>query len=417
MKRITFVAANVVLSWAILSCALYGQNVVTDWATIVQPAINTPPKLPAVQLVLRAMVHLAVYDAVVAIEGGYQPFAVAISAPPGADVRAAVATAAYLTARARVDASQVPSLDSTYQTYMTNIPNGLAKSDGVNVGTAAAAAVLALRSNDGMANLVLYACSSVPAPAGEFEPDGGCNTQPAGTNVGQIKPFTFSNPTQFRPDGPNPITSNAYIEDFIETRDFGRSNSTVRTPEQTDIAYFWQAVNTHQGLTDLAISRGLDIRQTARYLAMVYTAAADANIAGFEAKYFYRYWRPRTAIPRADTDGNPETDPDPSWTPLISVNHPEYPSAHSYSSTAITDTMARFFGTNKVTWTLTASRAAISQLVRTERTYHDLNAVMREIYDARVWAGLHWRHSMMHGAQIGRKVSKYVCDNFFRPLP
>jgi len=417
MKRISFVAANLLLSWAILSCALYGQNVVTDWATIVQPAINTPPKLPAVQLVLRAMVHLAVYDAVVAIEGGYQPFAVAISAPPGADVRAAVATAAYLTARARVDASQVPSLDSTYQTYMTNIPNGLAKSDGVDVGTAAAAAVLALRSNDGMANLVLYACSSVPAPAGEFEPDGGCNTQPAGTNVGQIKPFTFSNPTQFRPDGPNPITSNAYIEDFIETRDFGRSNSTVRTPEQTDIAYFWQAVNTHQGLTDLAISRGLDIRQTARYLAMVYTAAADANIAGFEAKYFYRYWRPRTAIPRADTDGNPETDPDPSWTPLISVNHPEYPSAHSYSSTAITDTMARFFGTNKVTWTLTASRAAISQLVRTERTYHDLNAVMREIYDARVWAGLHWRHSMMHGAQIGRKVSKYVCDNFFRPLP
>ena len=417
MKRITFVAANVVLSWAILSCALYGQNVVTDWATIVQPAINTPPKLPAVQLVLRAMVHLAVYDAVVAIEGGYQPFAVAISAPPGADVRAAVATAAYLTARARVDASQVPSLDSTYQTYMTNIPNGLAKSDGVNVGTAAAAAVLALRSNDGMANLVLYACSSVPAPAGEFEPDGGCNSQPAGTNVGQIKPFTFSNPTQFRPDGPNPITSNAYIEDFIETRDFGRSNSTVRTPEQTDIAYFWQAVNTHQGLTDLAISRGLDIRQTARYLAMVYTAAADANIAGFEAKYFYRYWRPRTAIPRADTDGNPETDPDPSWTPLISVNHPEYPSAHSYSTTAITDTMARFFGTTKVTWALTASRTAIPQLVRTERTYHDLNAVMREIYDARVWAGLHWRHSMMHGAQIGRKVSKYVCDNFFRPLP
>jgi hypothetical protein len=175
-------------------------------------------------------------------------------------------------------------------------------------------------------------------------------------------------------------------------------------------------VNTHQGLTDLVISRALGIRDAARFLAMVYTAAADANIAGFEAKYFYRAWRPRTAIPRADTDGNPDTDADPSWRPLISVNHPEYPSAHSYSSTAITDTIGRFFGTNKVTWTLTASRATIPQLVQTERTYYDLNALMREIYDARVWAGLHWRHSMMHGAQIGRKVSKYVTDNFFLPV-
>jgi len=416
MKKITFVAANLVLSWAILSCALYGQNAVTDWATIVQPAINTPPKLPAIQLILRAMVQLAVYDSVVAIEGGYRPFAAAISAPQGADVRAAVATAAYLTARARVAASQIPALDNAYQTYMANIPNGLAKSDGVNVGAAAAAAVLALRANDGMANVVLYVCSSDPAPAGEFEPDGGCNTQPAGTNVGQIQPFTFRNPAQFRPDGPDPLTSNAYTEDFIETRDFGRSDSTVRTPDQTDIAYFWQNVNTHQGLTDLAISRGLSIQETARFLAMVYTAAADSNIAGFEAKYFYRSWRPRTAIPRADTDGNPDTDRDLTWAPLISVNHPEYPSAHSYSSTAITDTMARFFGTNKVTWTLTATQTSPPHLVRTERTYHDLNALMREIYDARVWAGLHWRHSMMHGAQIGRKVSKYVCDNFFLPV-
>src|SRR5262245_60930956 len=111
MKRITFVAASWVFSWSILSCALYGQqNPVTDWATIVQPAINTPPKLPAIQLILRAMVQIAVYDAVVAIEDGYRPFASAIPAPRGADVRAAVATAAYLTARARVAASQIPSL-------------------------------------------------------------------------------------------------------------------------------------------------------------------------------------------------------------------------------------------------------------------------------------------------------------------
>jgi hypothetical protein len=417
MKKLMFVVANVVLSGAIFSGSLYAQNVVTDWATIVQPTVNATTTLPGAQMVIRATVQIAVYDAVVAIEGGYRPFAAAIAAPPGANLRAAVATAAYLTARARVASSQLPALDNAYQTYMANILPGAARDEGVSVGAAAADAVVSLRSSDGMTNVVQYLCSSNPPPAGEFEPNGGCNTQPAGTNVGQIQPFTFNDATRFRPDGPNPMTSNAYTEDFIETRDFGRLDSTVRSAEQTDIAYFWQAVDTHKGLTDLAIARGLDVRAAARFLAMVYTAAADANIAGFEAKYFYRSWRPRTAIPRADTDDNPDTDADPAWKPLISVNHPEYPSAHSFSTTAITDTIARFFGTNKVTWTLTASRTVIPQLLRTERTYHDLNALMREIYDARVWAGLHWRHSMMHGAQIGRKVSKYVSDNFFRPVP
>ena len=399
----------------VLSFGLHAQNVVTDWATIVQPVINTPPKPPAIQFVLRATVQLAVYDAVIAIEGGYQPFAGAVSTAGGADITAAVATAAHRTARARIASSQVPILDAQYQAYMLQVPAGQSKSEGIRVGEAAATAVLALRADDGLTNIVVYDCSANPLPAGEFEPDGGCGTQPVGANIGQIKPFTFLESTHFRPDGPDPMTSGAYGEDFVETRDYGRSNSTVRTPEQTDIAYFWQAVDTHKGLTDLAISRALGVRDTARFLAMVYTAGADANIAGYEAKYFYRFWRPRTAIPRADIDGNPDTDADPTWKPLISVNHPEYPSAHSYSTTAVTDTIARFFGSNKVTWTLTASSAAIPQLVKTERTYKDMNSVMREIYDARVWAGLHWRHSMLHGAQIGRKVAKHVCDSFFTP--
>ena len=401
----------------LLCCCLFGQgNVVTDWATIVQPAVNTPPRLPGIQFILGATIQLAVYDAAMAIEGGYQSFTPAISAPMGADVRAAVATAAYLTARARVDPSQYAYLDTKYAGYMAGIPAGAAKNDGVQVGQSAANAVIALRANDGVTDVVLYQCSSNPPPAGEFEPDGGCGTQPAGANVGHIRPFTFTDASQFRPDGPDPMTSGAWVEDFTETRDYGRRDSTFRSPEQTDVAYFWQAANTHPAIVSLAVNRGLNVRDAARYFAMVYTAAADANIAGFEAKYFYRFWRPRTAIPRADTDGNPNRDPDPTWTPLISVNHPEYPSAHSFSSTALTDTVARFFGTNKVTWTFTANRSAIPQLVITERTYRDVNSLMREIYDARVWAGLHWRHSLLNGAQVGRKVAKHVCDNFFQPV-
>jgi hypothetical protein len=422
----------VTLLSALFSSQAYAQNAVTDWAAIVQPPLNTPARLPAIQNILRAMVHIAIYDAVVAIEGGYQPFAAVISDPGGSDVRAAVATAAYLTARARVVASQIPVLDAAYTTYLATIPDGPAKTNGISVGEQAASAILALRANDGMTNTVLYVCSSNPPLAGQFEPDGGCNTQPAGVNVGQIRPFTFAYSDQFRPGGPDPLTSIAYTEDFIETRDFGRCDSNVRTRDETSTAYFWQTVNIHEGLINLAIDRGLssDVRQTARLFALVYTAAADANIAGFEAKYFYAAWRPRTAIPRADTDGNEDTFADPGWKPLISVNHPEYPSAHTYSSTAMTDSIARFFGTNRVTWRLrggilgptvapdcTPAIPTIPQLVQTERTYDDLNRVMREIYDARVWAGLHWRHSMMNGAQVGRKIAQHVWTNFFQPVP
>lgn len=396
-------------------------NAVTDWATIVQPAIHNAaaPRPPASSQVLHAMILLAVYDAAMAIEGGYQPYSGAITAYPGADVRAAVATAAYLTARARVAPSQHAYLDTQYASYLASIPDGQGKSDGVDVGEAAATAVLTLRAHDRFERVVLHQCSSNPPPPGGFEPNGGCSTQPVDVKVGQILPFTFNDPSQFRPDGPDPLTSNAYTEDFIETRDYGRAESLVRSPEQSDIVYFWSEhsyVHWNRNLINLAISRGLSVRETARLFAMVHTAAADAIIAGFEAKYQYATWRPRTAIPRADTDGNEDTDADPTWMPLLSVNHPEYPSAHAFWSTAVTDAVAAFFGTHKVTWTIRTSRSAVPQVIQTDRTYYSLNALMREVDDARVWAGLHWRHSMRHGGQVGRKVASHVVRKFFRPI-
>src|SRR5262249_32872628 len=152
------------------------------------------------------------------------------------------------------------------------IPDSQAKNDGIHVGEQAAAAMLLLRANDGFENVVLYQCTSNPPPVGEFEPNGGCGTQPVDAKVGQVMPFTFSDPAQFRPDGPNPLKSAAYTEDFIETRDYGRSNSTFRTADQTDIVFFWSE-NTYtqwnRNLIKLAISRGLNVRETARFFAMV----------------------------------------------------------------------------------------------------------------------------------------------------
>ncbi len=400
-------------------------NVVIDWAAIVQPAIHnaTAPRSAGTAQVLHTIVMLAVYDAAVAIEGGYEPYAADIRAPRRADVRAAVATAAYLTARARVASSQYAYLDDQYAAYLINIPDSEAKDRGIRVGEDASAAILGRRANDGFADAVPYFCSTLPPTVGEFEPDAGCPTQssdpqPVDAKVGRIRPFTFTDPARLRPSGPSSLSSDAYTADFVETRDYGRYNSSVRSLEQTDIAYFWSEhpyVFWNRNLINLAIERRLNVRDAARFFAMVHTAASDAVIAGFEAKYFYTAWRPRTAIPRADLDGNPYTDPDLSWTPLLKVNHPEYPSGHGFWSTAVTDAVASFFHTDKVRWTLVASKAAVPPLVLTERTYHDLDAIMRDVDNARVWGGLHWRQSMRHGAKIGRAVARHVAKHFFLP--
>jgi hypothetical protein len=399
-------------------------NVVTTWATIAQQAIHnaSAPRSAGTAQILHTMVVLAMYDAVVAIEGGYRPYTAKFTAPSNANIASAVATAAYVTARARAAASQLGYLDQQYASYMATIPDGPAKAAGVLVGSQAASAMLTLRANDGFSTIVLYECSSIPPPAGEFEPDAGCPTsasspQPADAKVGFIKPFTYNNPNRYRPDGPNPATSSAYLEDFEETRDYGRIDSTVRTAEQTDIAYFWTEhpyAHWNRNLMKLATDRGLSIVETARFYAMVHTAASDAVIAGFAAKYHYTSWRPRTAIPRADTDDNPDTEADPTWRPLVSVNHPEYPSGHGFWSAAVIDAVSAFFRKNKMSWTLTTSKVAVPQLQQTERTYDRLNELMREIGNARVWAGLHWRHAIRHGEQIGRRVAAHVTKHYFR---
>ena len=403
--------------------ANHAPNAVTDWALIVQQAIHNAgaPRSAGTSQILHTTIMLAVYDAVMAIDGRYRPFVAEIPASRQADLRAAVATAAYQTARARVAASQVPFLDEQYAVYMAAIPDNARKAAGVQVGQRAAAEILGARADDNFGVVVPYECSSIPVAIGEFEPDAGCpagpaSAQPVDVKLGQIKPFTYSDPARFRPDGPDPLTSSNYAEEFEETRDYGRIDSERRTAEQTDIAYFWSEnpyVHWNRNLVSLAITSGLDTVETARFFAMVHTSVSDAIIAGFEAKYHYRAWRPRTAIPLADLDGNPDTDADPSWRPLLLVNHPEYPSGHGFWSGALIDAVHAFFRTNRVSWTLTTSKVAVPKVVRTERTYDRLNALMKEIGDARVYGGLHYRHAIRDGAKIGRRVAAHVTKKFF----
>ena len=395
-------------------------NPVIEWVSIVQPAIHNPaePRPPVSSEVLHTIVHLAVYDAVVAIEGGYEPYGASITAPPGADVGAAVAAAAYRTARGRVAPSQVAYLDEQYRAYMVGIPDGRAKNAGVAVGEAAAAGLLSRRADDHFGNAIAYRCRANPLPVGEFEPNSGCGTEPVDASVAQVKPFTFDRPDQFRPDGPDALSSEQWVTDFNEVKDYGRKDSAMRSPEQTDIVYFWSEhgyVHWNRNLNSLATTRGLGVRDTARLFAMAHTAAADASIAGMEAKYHYRAWRPRSAIPRAADDGNPHTDANPTWVPLLSVNHPEYPSAHAFFSTALSDAVVAFFATEQLAWTLETDKTAVPALVQTRRTYQSNAALMADIANARIWAGLHYRNSMNEGQALGARVARHVTRNYFRP--
>lgn len=212
-------------------------NAVTDWAAIVAPAVHSAaePRPPAGSQVLHTVVHLAVYDAVVAITGGYAPYAKAVRAGDGANLDAAVATAAYRAARGRVAPTQFTYLDEKYADYLAAIPDGRAKVRGVRVGKKAAAAVLAKRAGDGFASAVSYRCSSTPPLAGEFEPNDGCGTEPVDAKLSKVKPFTST--ARVRADGPDAFDSKRWVRDFEEVAAYGprtarfgrRSRPTSRT--------------------------------------------------------------------------------------------------------------------------------------------------------------------------------------------
>ena len=393
-------------------------KVINDWAIIAQNTI-APTVVSSGQNAYGAMIPIVMYDAVVAIEGGYQPYTAPVIAPAGADVTAAVATAAYRVLHERFPAQQ-GSLDSQYASYMSGIPDGRPKLDGTAVGEAVAQQLLAARAGDGLETCTA-ACSTTwvqpTSGPGVFEPFPA-GSIPQGADLRFVRPWTMRRANQFRPNGPSPLTSLEYAADWAETRDWGSSTSTRRSSYDDDTASFWAGqvpVMNRKTLWTAATDYGLDLVQTARLFAMGFTAVSDGTIGCFEAKYHYMAWRPRNAIARADTDGNPLTEPaDPTWTPFLATpNHPEYPAAHTCGSYALYDTMRAFFGEDvRIRIETVGPPVPVSAPIR---TYDKFNDIEKEIVDARVFGGMHFRHSGMNGAQLGRKVAKNLVNNFFRP--
>jgi hypothetical protein len=391
-------------------------------------AENFGNKFPGEAGVYMGIVHAAIYDAAVAIEGGYAPYAIALSAPD-ASPDAAIATAAHhtligpqggggLQPALGLTPAQEAILQSDYDAYMDAIPEGLAKVGGIAVGEQVAAAILALRTDDGReANPQLGQPPFVPPPAGPgvWERNPGTPLPPVlGLRLPGITPLALESSSQFRPDGPNELTSLEYAEDFQQVKELGRTDSTARTAGQTTEALFWTDHDARQwndGLLRLAVDQELDLVQTARMLAMAHVAGGDALIACFDAKYHYWFWRPYQAIPRADTDGNPATEADTTWRPLRGTpNHPEYPSAHACHSTAVAEALDAFFGTDNVPFTLD------SRVTGTTREYDRFHEAVKDVNQARVLVGFHFRNSDQQGSNLGRKVGRYVVQQLFQPV-
>jgi hypothetical protein len=416
---------------ALTSPTVVRANAVTDWNLIASNAIvvtaGQPPPASALSF---AMVQGAVYDAVNAIDRGYQTYLPEPPSNPTDSKEAAAATAAYHVLVGFDDLpglfpSQQPTLQPQYDAYIASLPDNPpgSRANGVTIGEATARTMLTNRMNDGR-----FGPSPTPYPV---EPGIWRPTPPNFANdpapwVGNVRPFLVPNAAMLRTDGPNPLTSEAYAEDFNEIKEVGSLTSTTRTPDQTDAAIFWQD-HAHalfnRIFRALVVSQQLDIVDSARLFAMENLAGADASIGCWNDKYYWQFWRAITAIREADTDGNPNTQADPTWLPLFDpstpVCHPpplftppfpDHPSGHASNTGAFVNTLQNFFGTDKIAVTAFSNKSC------TTRSFDRFSDILKEVIDARVWAGIHFRTADVQGAVLGNKVAQYLKKHYFQPV-
>ncbi|MHB0857657.1 MAG: fibronectin type III domain-containing protein [Anaerolineae bacterium] len=384
-------------------------NVVAEWNAIAQEIVQPAP-MPGMMMsnismatafVYLAYAQAAVYDALVAIEGGYQPYALQQAPDPTASREAAVAAAAYGVLTAHAPSAE---LDAKYAASLAAIPDSAAKDAGIATGEAAAAALLALRADDGLLAEGTY---TLPAPGpGVWEPTmmmpDGTMAPPVDPWMALLKPFLRDTPDQYRPVPPFDLASVEYATDLNEGKEIGGAASTTRTPEQTEVARFWttnMVIQTNAAYRQLAESRGLGLLDTARLMAMGNMAATDSLIATFDAKYFYNFWRPITAIQRADTDGNDLTEPDTTWMPAVMTpNFPEWVAGHGSFVSAQAEVLTQFFGTDQIDLDLE------SGVTGTTRHYATAADLRTEIVNARTWGGLHFRTSSLLAVDLGQQL-------------
>jgi hypothetical protein len=417
--------------------AVTATNPVTDWNLTAVNTLTTLPGpaggAPPASQISMGMVQGAVYDAVNAITPKhYRPYLLKRRFAATASKDAAVATAAYMVLSNIVSTvpASIPfptrvtvlqSLASQYAASLSAIPDSPFKTQGVAAGNAAAEAMIAAREGDGRFGPSQWVPNSAP---GHWQPlvnpaTGQPILDPTPW-VGGVKPFLMQSSSQFRTAGPLALGSAAYAAEFNEVKALGSINSAVRTTTQTYIARWWQSTpvaSWNAVARDLIGREAVDILDSARLLAMANLSAADAHINCWNDKYYWDFWRPWNAIPRAAEDGNPATTAEAGWTALITAPYPDHPSGHLCNDGAHVGVLRMFFGdVIDGGYQITSASPFLAPSDPKTRTFGSFSQALAELIEARIWAGLHYRTADVQAEQLGRNVANYMAANYFQPV-
>ena len=401
----------------LITVASNGPNMVSYWDEVAAATVNAPAsasdateseRLPNYAFDMTT-VHVAMYDAAMAIAGTHQPYKVRPAAPAaGASMESALAAAAYGVLQGLFP-NRAALYQAKYDDALAAITDAAAKAQGVALGTEVANAILADRANDGRA-------TALPAFVPGTQPGQFRGVNPIGRTNQYVKPFSLISASQFRAPGPPALDSATYTADFNETRDLGGATSTTRTVEQTESARFHTEPPPRfwaRNLRQFAMSQPT-LAENARLMALLYVVQADVAIACFESKYRFLWWRPTSAINLADTDGNPDTLADLAWTPVVPTpNHPEYPAAHGCVFGGTGEALRSFYRTKRLKFSFDTTVAGISPEGMTH-AYESIQDMTDESL-ARIWGGMHFRTSVEHGRTLGEKTAAWVASHHFSP--
>jgi hypothetical protein len=382
-------------------------DVVLDVHAIGRQAARAAGMPAAPAAVHYTVAAIAMFDAANAIEGRYRPYRSQPPAPANGNAEAAVlgaGCAALATSFAAQAAAVTSACDAVAASMPANESVRASRAYGESVGKAAVAA----RQAETKAVANTYRQRAAPGAYASEKP-------PIGFDSAHATPFALTSPSQFRPAAPPGLDSEVWVRDYNEVKSMGARNSTTRTPEQTATALFWASSGPQQFVDSVT---ALPFRGTtsdrARLLALFYMAMSDAGFAVFDAKYAYDFWRPITAIRNAGEDGNPATEPDPGWIPLLDTPpHQEYPCAHCITAAAIVTVLVAEGSPGQP---ITFQPSDLAATTARPRSWMQANDVLAEVANARVWGGIHYRNSTETGLAMGRAVGKFVVDTKLQPV-
>lgn len=394
-------------------------DVIDDWNETLLQAIRTASTNPPHASRQMAMTHLSIYDAVNGIEPTHRPYINHPTAPVGASKEAAACAAARVVLEAQYasNATVMGAIAATYASTLATVSDGQSKDDGVSWGEARAAAMLAFRTNDGSDAVIPYTPNPIP---GKWRPTLPGNAPGLLPQWGAMMSFAMPRNDMFRPQPPPALDTAAYALEVNILKQIGGTTSATRTANESEIAEFWAdggATETPPGhwlhiAQDVAADQGLTLEEKARMFGLISLAVADAAIVAWDGKYIYDYWRPITAIQEADTDGNPATDPDPTWLPFLSTPpFPEYTSGHSTFSRSSATVLAGFFGTDAI-----AFDSYSDAMPAVTRHYTTFSAAADEAGISRVFGGIHYPSGNIAGQTSAFQLGTLVVNRFLTPL-